>query len=163
VESTASLGNWSDGDKVRIASLKLTDTARLFYSTTTELHETDVTRSAFKTAFEERFKDPRTAQHHFIQLQTARQKKGKCAQDFADRVRGLAQNVTPKLSDPAAQRIQNEQVWMMMFASCFRHSRDTRNPGEVQVPKYDGRSHSHSNGGRTGGDTGAERRCVLSG
>jgi hypothetical protein len=38
VQSAASLGNWSDRDKVRIASLKLTETARLFFNTTPELH-----------------------------------------------------------------------------------------------------------------------------
>jgi hypothetical protein len=43
VESAALVGNCSDGNKVRIASVKLTDTARQFFSTSPHLRKTDVT------------------------------------------------------------------------------------------------------------------------
>jgi len=44
-------------DQVRIAVLKLTDAARLFYNGCPELHEKDVTWQTFKSVFSQRFKD----------------------------------------------------------------------------------------------------------
>jgi hypothetical protein len=64
VESAALVGNWSDGDKVRITCLKLTDTARQFFNTSPDLRKTDVTWDTFKTALQDRFTDPRTDQYH---------------------------------------------------------------------------------------------------
>jgi hypothetical protein len=72
IESAASMCNWSDGDRFRIASLKLTDTARLFLNSTPELRATDVTWASFKTALEDSFKDPRSAQFHYSQLNNAK-------------------------------------------------------------------------------------------
>ena len=75
IESTASFGNWSNEDIVRIATFKLTDVARTFYNGTLELHDRSITWTAFKAAFNDRFIDVRTDQYHFTQLQMARQKK----------------------------------------------------------------------------------------
>jgi hypothetical protein len=71
VESTTRVGNWSDEDMVRIANLKLTDTVRVFFNATPELHDRKVTWAEFKAALQHRFRDPRTDQFHFSQLQTA--------------------------------------------------------------------------------------------
>jgi len=51
IESTARIGNWSQEDMVRIAVLKLTDAARAFYNATLELHNQNITWTAFKAAF----------------------------------------------------------------------------------------------------------------
>ena len=47
LESTARVGNWSQGDLIRIAAMKLTDVARVFYNGNLDLHK-DVTWTAFK-------------------------------------------------------------------------------------------------------------------
>jgi hypothetical protein len=75
IAGAAQIGKWEEPDQVRIAVLKLTNAARLFYNGCLELHEKDVTWQMFKSVFSQRFKDTHTDQYHFIQLQTARQKK----------------------------------------------------------------------------------------
>jgi hypothetical protein len=95
IESTAKIGNWSMEDMVRIATLKLTDTARNFFNASPELHEPSVSWDAFNTALQNRFGDPRSDQYHYTQLQQAKQKPGESAHAFADRCRNLAQKVTP--------------------------------------------------------------------
>jgi hypothetical protein len=65
IEIASRIGNWSDDDMVRIATLKLTDNARLLYNATPALHSPDVTWETFKAAFLDRFRDPRTVQFHF--------------------------------------------------------------------------------------------------
>ena len=54
IENTARIGNWSNEDMVRIATLKLTDVARTFYNGTLELHDLSITWTAFKAAFNDR-------------------------------------------------------------------------------------------------------------
>jgi hypothetical protein len=118
VESTAKVGNWSKEDMVRIAGLKLTDTAKSFFSAAAELHEPMVTWEAFRKALENRFKDPRTKQFHRAQLQTAKQQSNEGPQDFADRIRRLARKVTPSVADPEAQRTHTEEAEQIML-TCF--------------------------------------------
>jgi hypothetical protein len=67
--------NWEESDQIRIAVLKLTEAARLFYNGSPELHEKDVTWQKFKCVSSQRFRDTHTDRHHFMQLQTDRQKK----------------------------------------------------------------------------------------
>jgi hypothetical protein len=117
IESASRIGNWSGDDMVRIATLKLTDTARLFFNASPALHSPDVTWEALKAAFLDRFRDPRTDQFHFSQLQSAKQRRGEAHQDFADRCRRLAQNITPQVADPTAQRLYNEQADRFLLAS----------------------------------------------
>jgi hypothetical protein len=100
VESTAKLGNWSREDIVRIATLKLTDKAGNLFNATPELHEPSVSWDAFKTALQNRFRDTRSDQFYYTQLQQAKQKPGESAHSFADRCRSLAQKVTPRVADP---------------------------------------------------------------
>jgi hypothetical protein len=117
IESTARIGNWSNEDMVRIATLKLTDVARTFYNGTLELHDQNITWTAFKAAFQARFRDVRTDQYHFTQLQMARQRKDESVQEYADRCRSLAQKTVPQVDDPAIQKIHYEQAERMLLAT----------------------------------------------
>jgi len=74
-KGAAHIGKWEEPDQIRIAVLKLTDVPRLFYNGCPELHEKDVTWQRFKNVFSQRFKDTHTDQHHFMQVETSRQKK----------------------------------------------------------------------------------------
>jgi hypothetical protein len=74
VESTARVGNWSEADKVSIASLKLTDDARLFFNTSPVLQTSDLTWATSSKALRDRFQDTRSKQFHHLQLHTAKQK-----------------------------------------------------------------------------------------
>jgi hypothetical protein len=88
IEGSAKIGCWEQSDKIRIAILKLTGAAKLFYNGCPELHTEDVTWDKFKDAF----KDAHSDQFHFMQLQTVRQKKNESPRVFADRRRALAQS-----------------------------------------------------------------------
>jgi hypothetical protein len=67
--------------------------------------------------FRNRYKDIHTDQYHYMKLQTAWQAKGEDAQAFADTCRELAQKIICKVDDPVVQRIHNENVAHMLFAS----------------------------------------------
>jgi hypothetical protein len=60
IEGSARVGNWSDTDKIQVAVLKLTETARAFYNGNLELREPNITWENFKAAFQTRFRDVRT-------------------------------------------------------------------------------------------------------
>jgi hypothetical protein len=75
IEGAAQFGHWEEADQIRIAVLKLTEAARLFYNGCSELHVKDVSWQTFKCVFSQRFRDTHTDQHNFMQLQTARQEK----------------------------------------------------------------------------------------
>ena len=100
-----------------MAVLKLAETARTFYFSCPELHVESVTWQTFKAIFRERFKDVRTDQFHYMQLQTARQRRNEGPQEFADRCRGLAQKLVCKVDDPQAQRIHQENAERMLLAA----------------------------------------------
>ena len=102
---------------MRIATLKLTDVARAFYNGTLELHDQRITWAAYKTAFQNRFRDVRTEQFHFSQLQMARQKKDESPQESADRCRSLAHKTVPQVDDPALQILHYEHAERMLLAS----------------------------------------------
>ena len=117
LESTARIGNWTQEDMLTTAVLKLTLSARAFYNGTLELHNQKITWAAFKGAFHKRFRDVRTDQYHFTQLQMARQKKDESPQEFADRYGSLAQKTVPQVEDPALQKLHYEQAERMLLAS----------------------------------------------
>ena len=71
----------------------------------------------FKDAFYQRFRDAHPDQFNFMQLQTARQRKGESSREFADRCRAVANKVMCKVDDPAAQRIHRRNADRMMLAS----------------------------------------------
>jgi len=91
--------NWSEQDKIRVATLKLVDHARAFYNGKSDLHEPNVTWANFKTVFQRYFRDVRTDQFHFTQLQMARQKSSETPQEFVERCRSLAQHTVPHLEN----------------------------------------------------------------
>ena len=83
IEGSAKIGHWAETDCLQVAVLKLTETARTFYFSCPELHGETVTWHTFKAIFRERFKDVRTDQFHYMQLQTARQRRNEGPQEFA--------------------------------------------------------------------------------
>jgi hypothetical protein len=117
LESTARVENWAQDDLIRIAAMHLTDVARIFYTGALELHENDVTWTTFKNAFYKRFREVRTDQFHFTQLQSAKQRKDESPQEFADRCRSLAYKTVPKVEDPVQQKWHYEQAERMLLAS----------------------------------------------
>jgi hypothetical protein len=110
VETAADVGRWSNEDKVRIATLKLTDAAKAFYNTTPELQGKKVTWEAFKKSLRDRFRDVRTEQFHYAQLRAARQHRDEEISAFADRLRGLAQKLIPETSDPGMKKAHQDQA-----------------------------------------------------
>jgi hypothetical protein len=113
----ANIGNWSNEDMVRTATLKLTDVARTFYNKTLELHDENIMWTAFKAAYRDRFRDVKTDQYHFTQLQMARQRKDESAQEFADRSHSMTQKTVPQIEDPATLKLYYEQVERTLLAS----------------------------------------------
>jgi hypothetical protein len=135
VETTADIGNWTDKDKIRVMTLKLTDVARSFYDATPALHDKEVTWKNFKTAFENRFRDNRSDQYHFLELQRARQMADESIRDFSDRVVNLGRKITPQLDDPNAQHQCNVLANKMIIAAFTEGLRG--NPGNharIAVP-----------------------------
>ena len=117
IESSAQVGRWNEIDRLRIATILLTETAEMFYNGCTELHEGNVNWEDFKSAFWRRFRDIRSDQYHFMKLQTARQGRKESTQEFADRCRELAQKIMGKTDDPVARRIPRENAERMLLAS----------------------------------------------
>ena len=96
VESSARIGNWSEFDKIQITVLKIAEAAKAFYSSSPELQNTCISWEHFEAKFLHRFRDFRSDQYHFMQLQTAKQKKHETAQEFLDRWHSLAMKTVPK-------------------------------------------------------------------
>ena len=117
IEGSARVGNWSEADRIQVAVLKLADAARAFYNASVELHEPNITWATFKATFQKRFRNVRTDQYHFTQLQMAHQEKGETHQEFADRCRSLAQRTVPHVENPALQKLYYEQAERMLLAS----------------------------------------------
>ena len=87
IEGSASIQRWDPADQIKIATFRLTVAAKLFYNGCPELHAADVTWDNFKDAFYQRFRDAHSDQFNFMQLQTARQRKGESPREIADRCR----------------------------------------------------------------------------
>jgi len=117
IEGSAKIGHWAEADCLQVAVLKLVESARTFYFSCPELHTDSVTWQTFKAIFWKRFKDIRTDQFHYMQLQTARQRRNEGPQEFADRCRALAQKLVCKVDDPQAQRIHQENAERMLLAA----------------------------------------------
>jgi len=99
------------------SSFKIVESARTFYYSCPELHGETVSWQSFKPIFRERFKDIRTDQFHYMQLQTARQRRNEGPQEFADRCRALAQKFGCKVVDPQVQRVHQENAERMLLAA----------------------------------------------
>jgi len=92
------------------------DAACAFYSATPELRDPDITWHEFKTHFLKRFRDVRSDQYHFSQLQMARQRKDETATKFLDRCRLLARWTVPCTTDPMIQRVYEQAERMLLSA-----------------------------------------------
>jgi hypothetical protein len=110
IEGAAKMGRWDDANRLQVAILRLSDTAKAFYDAKLELHAEGTTWEEFKTVFRNRFKDPHTDQYHFTRIQTVWQLCNEGPQEFADRCRMLAQKVMCKASDAVAQQIHCENA-----------------------------------------------------
>ena len=110
IEGSAQIGHWAKADSPHVALLKLAESARTFYLSCPELHGETITWQSFKAIIRDRFKKVRTDQFHYMQLQTARQRRNEGPQEFADRCRALAQTLVCKVEDPKVQRIHQENV-----------------------------------------------------
>jgi len=117
IEGSAKIGNWAEADSLQVAVLKLAESARTFCFSCPELHAKTVTWQSFKATFRERFKDVRTDQFHYMQLQTARQRRNEGLQEFADRCRALEQMLVCRVEDPQVQRIHQENAERMLLAA----------------------------------------------
>jgi hypothetical protein len=116
-ETTAEIGSWTDLEKVGIASLTLSESARAFYDATPELQDRELKWSKFKSLLQQQFRDPRTEQFHYVQLHSVRQSAQESVADFADRCKNLARKVTLHVEDESASNVCNEQVERMLLAS----------------------------------------------
>jgi hypothetical protein len=114
VESSAKIGQCSEFDKIQITILKITDVAKAFYSSNPELHNTDISWENFKAKVLHRFRDVKSEQYHFMQLQTARQKKEETPREFLERCRSLAMKTVPKVEDPVLQKFHHDQAQRML-------------------------------------------------
>ena len=63
IESSGQIERWDEIDRLRIATLRLIDVAKMFYSGCTELHEENVNWEDFKSAFRRRFRDIHSDQY----------------------------------------------------------------------------------------------------
>jgi hypothetical protein len=65
VENMADMGNWSERDKVRIATMRLEHAARTYVAAAPEFRGPSVTWENFKAALLQRFRDTRTDNFHY--------------------------------------------------------------------------------------------------
>jgi hypothetical protein len=77
----------------------------------------DVTWVTLKKTFLSPFRDIRTDQFHFNQLQMAKQKKCETPQEFVDRCRDLVQRTVPQTENPVLQKLYNEQAEIIVLAN----------------------------------------------
>jgi hypothetical protein len=62
VESVSCMGNWTDQDKIQIAILNFTDTAKSFHPRCSQLRDPNLTWQKLKKICEERFRGTHTDQ-----------------------------------------------------------------------------------------------------
>jgi hypothetical protein len=117
VEIVDRLGNWTEADMVQITILRLMDSARVFYEGNLDLHNKQITWADFRAIFQQRFRDVRTDQFHFTQLQMASQRKDESIQEFADKCRTLAYKTIPHVEDPVKREVYREQAERTLLVS----------------------------------------------
>jgi len=117
VESSAKIGNWSDFDKVQITALKLTEVAKVFYSSNPKLHSASISWENFKAKFLHRFRDLKSDRYRFMQLRTAKQQKDETATEFLDRCCSLAIKTVPKVEDSLLRKFHYDQAERMLLST----------------------------------------------
>ena len=89
--------------------LQRTETTKAFYSSNLELHATGI--------LGKNFRDVRSDQCHFMQLQTARQRKEETPQEFLDRCLSLAMKTVPTIEDLLVQKFHYDQTQRMSLSA----------------------------------------------
>ena len=117
VDSSAKIGNWSKIDKVQITALKLTEVAKVFYSSNPELHSASISWEKFKAKFLHIFWDVKTDQYRFMQPQTDEQQKDETPRELLDRCRSLAMKTVPKVEDTLLQKFHYDQAERMLLST----------------------------------------------
>jgi len=121
IEGSAKIGHWAEADCLQVAVLKLAESARTFYFSCPELYRETVTWQMFKAIFRDRFKDVRTDHFHYMQLQTARQRRNEGPQEFADRCRAQAQKLVLRYTilrpNAFTKRMRSECYWLHLSLS----------------------------------------------
>jgi len=117
LESSAIIGNWSQFDKIQITVLKLTEVAKALYNSNPELHSTSTSWENFKVKCLHIFRDIRSDQYHFRQLQTAKQQKDENPRDFLDRCRSLAMKTVPKFEETLLQKFHYDQAQRILLST----------------------------------------------
>ena len=136
VESSARIGCWIEFDRIQITILKLSDVAKIFYSSNPELQKADISWENFKAKFLHRFRDVKRDRYHFMQLQTARQKKDETPQEFLDRCRSLAMKTVPKVEDPLLQKFYHGQVQRVLLSTFIPGVSEIRdNSSDFKCPR----------------------------
>jgi hypothetical protein len=97
--------------------LKITEVERVLFSSSPELRSTEISWEEFKAKFLHRFRDVRSEQYHFMQLQTTRQKKYENPQEFLDRCLSLAMKTVPKVEEPAFQKCHYDQAQRILLST----------------------------------------------
>jgi len=114
---SATTENWSQFDKIQITVLKLTEVTKAFHSSNPELHSTSISWENLKAKFLHRFRDVRSDQYHFIQLQTAKQQKDETSREYLDRCRSIAMKTVPKVEDLLLQKFHYDQAQRVLLST----------------------------------------------
>ena len=103
---------------MQITIFKLLDVLKIFYSSNPELQKADISWENCKAKILHTFRDLKSDQYHFMQLQTTREKKDKTPQEFLTRCRLLAMKTVHKIEDPLLKKFI-----MTKLKGCYcRHS-----------------------------------------
>ena len=78
IEGSALIGRWEQSDMIRIAVLKLTGAAKLFYNGCPELHAEDVTWGSFKSELTQRFRDTHSDVSFYATANSKTKEKREC-------------------------------------------------------------------------------------
>jgi hypothetical protein len=89
---------------------------KLFTNTNLELRANYITWENFKQRNLLRFRDVRNDQHHFIILETARQKPDESPQEFVDRCRSFVLKTVPNVDNSELQKLHLQQEERMLLS-----------------------------------------------
>lgn len=117
IDDAASIGNWSDSDKVRIVSLKLRGPAALYYNSCPQLQKPDLKYETLTQQFIERFKLKQLDQYHYTALQSAQQRRDETPEAFADRCRILCAKTVRQVTNPVEQKVIDEEAERRLLAA----------------------------------------------
>jgi hypothetical protein len=143
--------------------LKITEVSKAFYNSNPELHNRGISWENFKARFLHRFRDVRSGQYHFMQLQRARQKKDETPQQFLDRCRSLAMKTDPKVEDRLLQKFHYDQAQQVLLSTFIAGlSGNPEQQVRFQLPVTTRSSTSDCNYSVSGRSTGEKKFDIFS-